>query len=255
MPYCTGCGRYLFDGETCSCRNGAVNTDNYIAAPPQNMNSGGMQQGGYSPYGQRPYQGGYRQYPQQPYPNSYGGYNSPYAVPKKSSGAGITALVISIIAVVLITVAVIVGTLAADVGKIAKQAKANSAATDIMNSAAAVLADIEGKNENTKGMYIISSDKDDNVAVPFDIGNFNERVDYGLDGAGDYRYFIIVKNGDVIYAAASKSWTDKKEVIGTYPDFSDKPVLYSPYGFKAEVKEKQNLDDVYWDAYDKIFNK
>ena len=255
MPYCTGCGRYLFDGEICSCRNGGGNTDNYRAVPPQSTNSGAMQQGGYSPYGQRPYQYGYQQYPQQPYPNSYGGYYSPYGVPKKSSGAGVTALVISIIAIILITVAVVIGTLAVDIGKRVKQTKANSAAADIMNSAAAVLADIEGKNGNIKGMYIISSDKDDNVAVPFDIGNFNERVEYGFDGAGDYRYFIIVKNGEIIYAAASESWTDKKEVIGTFPESDDKPVLYSPYGFRINVREKQNLDDVYWDAYDKIFNK
>ncbi|WP_164168954.1 hypothetical protein [Ruminococcus flavefaciens] len=241
MPFCTQCGRPLAEGETCSCRN---NSANITPPPPQSQ---------YNGYGYQPYQQGYPQAPYgygQPYP-PYG--QPPYAQQKKSNG-WIVGLAIGIVLLfALIGAAILVPAMLGYTRK-AKLANIRSEANVLRKAAETSMIEIDEEGSNVKGRYIISSDKKDNVAVPFDIDDFNARLDRYFEDTEKYKYFIVVNNGYVEYAALSESWTKKTERIGTWPvGTDDKPREYSKDGHSEFSDKKTNLDTLYWKAYDEIF--
>ena len=224
MPFCTQCGRPLAEGETCSCRNHSAN----ITPPPPQ-----------APYGYG-----------QPYP-PYG--QPPYAQQKKSNG-WIVGLVIGIVLLLaLIGAAILVPAMLGYTRK-ARLSNIRSEANVLRKAAETSMIEIDEEGSNVKGRYIISSDKKDTVAGPFDIDDFNARLDRYFEDTEKYKYFIVVNNGYVEYAALSESWTKKTEKIGTWPvGTDDKPREYSKDGSSVFSDKKTNLDTLYWKAYDEIF--
>ena len=154
MPFCTQCGRPLAEGETCSCRNNSANT---TPPPPQSQ---------YNSYGYQPYQQGY---PQDPY--GYGQPYPPYAQQKKSNG-WIIGLVIGIVLLfALIGAAIFVPAMLGYTHK-SKLMEIRNDARTLANTANMVLVEMDEKGADLKGVYIISSDEKDNVAVSLDTDKF-----------------------------------------------------------------------------------
>ena len=248
MPYCRQCGRLLQDGEVCSC----TSSNQSAAGPQQNNYSSDPQNGQYYSNGpQQNYQYGgpqYQGYPQG-YPNQYYGQPMP---PQEKSKAWILAIIIPVGIVVLLILGILAAILVpAMLGytKKSKLANANSKANLIMKGANSAIVELEESGAKVNGRYIIASSSGDNVAVPFDIGQFWEKYE-------TYVYFIVVKDGAVEYVAVSEDWTSKKKTIGTFPPSTvNGTKLYSADGYGTEYKTDQSLDILYWDAYDQIFNK
>lgn len=236
MPFCTQCGRPLAEGETCSCRNNSANTTP-PPPPPQ-----------YNSYGYQPYQQGY---PQAPY--GYGQPYPPYAQQKKSNG-WIIGLVIGIVLLfALIGAAIFVPAMLGYTRK-SKLMNIRNDARTLANTANMVLVEMDEKGADLKGVYIISSDEKDNVAVSLDTDKFYTELNKYFSDADKYKYFIVIRNGTVEYAAIAESWTKKTEMIGTYPiNYNDKVRLYTKDNTLKFGDEKTTLDSVYWAAYDEIF--
>ena len=236
MPYCTQCGRYLSSGETCSC---STDRNGYNAPPQNNYYQGGMQQPQY----------GYQQYPQYGYP--YPQYpQSPYQQQKKSHTGLILLLVF--LGLFLLGAAMIIPAMMGTV-KRSKESVIRSEANQISKAANTALVELDEEGINTRGLYIISSDPEDNVAVPFDSDTFYEHINKYFYGVSKYKYFVVIRNGTAEYCAVSTSWTNKNDYIGTWPA-GNTPRYYDKDGGKgAETKKKVNLDDLYWHAYDRIF--
>ena len=241
MPFCTRCGRPLAEGETCSCSTAFTN-------PPQNNYPHQPQ---YNGYGNQPYPQGYPQAPygQPPYPQYV---QPPYAQQKKSDG-WVIALVIGIVLLLaLIAAAILVPAMLGYTRK-SKLSSIRSQANVLRKAAETSMIEIDEEGSNVKGRYIISSDEKDNVAVPFDIDDFNTRLDRYFEGAEKYKYFIVVNNGYVEYAALSESWTKKTEKIGTWPvGIDDKPREYSKDGSTVYSDQKTNLISLYRRAKDQL---
>ena len=248
MPYCTQCGRQLRDGEKCDCtssapRQGYSNAQQpYINGYPQqygqNMNRG-MQ---YPPPPNYPP-------PYEPYPYQYISYP-----PAKKSNAWIWAIIIPVAIFIAITIAILVPAFRQAREKVS-QTDANSYAYNISKTSGQILSELNKEEENIKGLYIISSDTESNVAVPFDTGIFYERMKEYFDGANEREYFIIVRNGKVEYTAASKSWTDRSEAVASYPSGKTTAKRYDLSGYSTKERESDTLDILYWDAYDQIFSE
>ena len=250
MPYCTQCGRYLFDGEKCTCTS-AVQTP-----PPPIQGQSNAQQ---------PYQNGfpnqYRQNssnnaPQYPngYPQPYQPYQYIYYPPQKK-GVSWAIIFIPVILFMFIA-AIIVVPAAIGYNKRAKQTSANANANALRRSCNAVLHELKEKGENINGLYFISSDSNDNVAVPFDTDDFYERLDNYFADLSNLNYFVVIRNGDTEYAAVSASWTKESDIVGSYPPGTPAgPRLYSVYGIGTAAEDNDDLDDIYWKAYDQVFRK
>lgn len=246
MPYCTQCGRQLHDGEKCNCTSlpptqGCSNAQQpYINGYPQqfgqNLNSS-MQ--APPPYYPPPYE---------PYPYQYISYPTP-----KKSNVLIWVVIIPVIFFVILTASILISAVRG-YEKRARQREANNYAYNIRKAADQVLSELNREEENIKGLYIISSDSESNVAVPFDAGKFDRLINEYLDDADEREYFIIVRNGSVEYAAASKSWTKRSALVGTYPCDSSEPRRYSLNGLGRNTSKKDTLDTLYWFAYDEIFS-
>lgn len=241
MPFCTQCGRPLAEGETCSCRN---NSANITPPPPQSQ---------YNGYGYQPYQQGYPQAPYgygQPYP-PYG--QPPYAQQKKNDGWVIALVVGIVLLLALIAAAILVPAMLGYTRK-SKLMNIRNDARTLAKSADAALVEMDEKGADLKGIYIISSDEKDNVAVSFDTGRFYTSLNKYFSDADKYKYFIVIRNGTVEYAAIAESWTKKTEIIGTYPiNYNDKVRLYTKDNTLKFGDRETTLDSVYWAAYDEIF--
>ena len=253
MPYCTQCGRYLFDGETCSCSSSDKSGLN-AAPPPQNNYQSGMQQTPPPQYGyQQQYTVPPNGYAQQPYPYNYG-VGNPYAQPEKKSGAGIVLLVLGIFfLLIVIGAAILVPSMVGFVEK-SKESSIKSTAHTFSKAATTTLIEMDEEGENIKGVYIISSNPEDNVAVPFDVDRFYKGMKNYVFDSEKYEYFLVIRNGNTEYAAVSENWTKKTDMIGTWPA-GTKPRYYEKDSSTGkEVKKKVNLDDLYWHAYDELFS-
>lgn len=234
MPYCTQCGRYLSSGETCSCSTGR---SGYNAPTQNNYYQGGMQQPRYD----------YQQYPQYGY--SYPQYPPPYQQQKKSHTGLILLLVF--LGLFLLGTAMIIPAMMGTV-KRSRESSMRSNAHDISRAANTALIELDEEGINTKGLYIISSDPEDNVAVPFDTDIFYKHMANYYERVYKCKYFVVIRNGNVEYSAVSDSWTKKGDYIGTWPA-GNTPRYYDKDSSKgAEAKKKVNLDDLYWHAYDEF---
>ncbi|MCR4639181.1 proline-rich domain-containing protein [Ruminococcus sp.] len=262
MPYCTNCGRKLNDGEICSCTAPAqgvsMQQPNNTAPQGGQYNNGGMQQASLPQQGywQQPYPYNGQPYPNQPYPHdfrySYDGQALP--PPPKPSNKWILAIVIPLAAVFLVLIVLILAIMIPSYSRYkqkAKQTNINSKASSIYRAANSALADLDADGVDVNGDYIISSDSSKDIAVPYDAGKFCERENKYFDKAAESEYFIVVRDGVAVYAAASESWTDKKAKIGTYParytgsSVAYSPVEYSPRGENVLAEKGKTLDDLY----------
>ena len=130
--------------------------------------------------------------------------------------------------------------------KRSKQSSAFSRANRLYKSANSALTEPDEKGQNVRGYFIISSDKSKNKAVPFDEGEFKEKLEEYFDEAKDYDYFIVCCNGVAEYAAVSDSWSKRSDYIGTYPGGVSAGIRkYSPDGSTQEVGEKTSLYELY----------
>ena len=240
MPYCRNCGRFLQEGETCNCaapaQEAPVQQPNNYAAPQNGQPyNGGMQPPPY-PYNGQIYPQGY------PAPT----FGQQLAQPPKKSNAWILAIIIPLACVfVLILTAILVPAMLGYT-KRSKQSSAFSRANSLSKGANSALTELDEKGQNVRGYFIISSDKSKNKAVPFDEGEFKEKLEEYFDEAKDYDYFIVCCNGVAEYAAVSDSWSKKSEYIGTYPGGVSAGIRkYSPDGSTQEVGEKTSLYELY----------
>ena len=249
MPYCTQCGRHLFDGEKCTCTS-AVQTP-----PPPLQGQSNAQQPYLNGYPNQYRQNGYNNAPQYPngYPQPYQPYQYIYYPPQKK---GVSWAIIFIPVIIFMFIAAMI-VVPAFIGfkKRAHQISANANANTLRRSCNAVLNEFKEKGKNINGLYIISSDSNDNVAVPFDTDDFYERLDYYFPSHSKLTYFVVIRNGDTEYAAVSYSWTKKSDCVGSYPTGTHtEPRLYSVYGIGTAADKNDNLDDIYWKAYDQVFS-
>ncbi|SHM89841.1 hypothetical protein [Ruminococcus flavefaciens] len=246
MPYCTQCGRQLAEGEKCSC----------TSSPPMQGSSNAQQPyiNGYpQQYGQYPNNG---MQPPSNYPPPYDPYPYQYISypPEKKSNAWIWAIIIPVIFIIMVTTAILVPAVQGYRVK-AAQIDANNYANDIRKAADHVLAELNEEEKNIKGLYIVSSDPESDAAVPFDAGDFRQRMKTYYSSADEVEYFVIIRNGSVEYAAAAKSWTNHSVRIGTYPYGTSNPRRYSINGYGGSAGKKDTLDTLYWYAYDEIFTE
>ncbi|MBO4523124.1 hypothetical protein [Ruminococcus sp.] len=247
MPYCTKCGRQLQDGEVCSCIDAntqqiAHSQYNYVNIPQQpyqnyqnQPNSQGFAPNGY-PY----------QYYSQPIP------------PKKESKAWILAIIIPVGIIMLMIFAAIFIPATLGYARKSKMSVKNEYANHIRKAATTSIIELEEEGEKVKGKYIICSNNNDNVAVPFNIAAFNEKFNYytSNESLKKNEYFIVVVDGVAVYTAVSEDWTNPKELVGTYPPSTPTGTsLYTVDGSTSMSTDKKTLDYLYWDTYDKIFNK
>ena len=245
MPFCTQCGKWLNDGETCTCRTatgGSFSNQNGGSNPP--------------PYGQ-PYNNG-QPVPPPPYPNQpYGQY--PYygqQQPPKKSYAWILAIIIPIVCFVLLVLAAILVPSYIGYTKKSKQIKINTDAHSLVKAANTALTEMDGGGEDIGGIYVITSDPEKNseMSYPFDLGDFTERLDRYFTPDKNYSYFIIVKNGYTEYAAVSESWYGKKVPVGTFPGSSLHPRKYSFNGNYADAPDNCDLYTLYIEAFHELNN-
>lgn len=239
MPYCTQCGRHLNDGEKCDCTS---------AAPRQGYSNAQQPYGYPQQYGYPPYKAptAPQQYSPQP-------YQYIYYPPAKKSNAWIWAIIIPVAIFLVLTVSILVSAFRQAEDK-ARQTDANSYAYNISRISGNVLSELKEDELNVKGMYIISSDPESNVAVPFDTDEFYKRMKEYFDFPDKREYFIIVRNGKVEYTAASKSWTKHSEAVASYPSGFEAAKRYDINGYSTKEIKSDTLDILYWDAYDQIFN-
>lgn len=262
MPYCENCGRKLNDGEVCNCTAPAQGAPAQQAPPPQ------------QPYVQQPY-GGYPQnpqpYPNQPYPNqpypqikpvAYDG--TPLPPPPKPSRKWLLAVIIPLGVFFLVTAVIIFAILVPSYTSYKEKAKhssMNSAARGINSAAISTLNELRLEEEWVMGDYIISSDSSKNVYVGFDEEKFYKKEEFHFAELDKYDYFIIVEDGNPVYAAVSESWNNKKDYIGTYPlQYDSKTYYYSPSKYTADgekvfVKDKETLNDLYEYAHEEFEKK
>lgn len=225
MAYCKNCGNYVPYGKICSCGSDPNLTNNTLNGQPSG--------GGLQSYQPSPYQ--YRT-----------------SLTQKKSNAWVLAIIISVILLIAIAAAVLVPVFTGPNSR-AKQSDMNSYAERLRKTADHALEELRAKDEYLGGLYIISSETEDNVAVPFDAGDFNQSMEEYFHQLKDMSYFIVVKNGYVEYAAISNSWTDKNAAVGSYPLSKNSPIRYQSSARKNIIKRSDTLDIIYWDAYDKIF--
>ena len=226
----------------------------YTGSTQQQYGNGYSQQQrqSYTSGTQQQYGNGYGQpYPQSSYPY-YGQTFTPYK--SKSPVAVIAAILFSMI---LITFAAIfIPPLIGGRSK-SKQQEANAAAAKLFGAATSAMEYLDSSGENIRGTYIISSDSESNVAVPFEADKFYETIGYYFP-PDNVEYFLVVRKGRVEYLAASEDWTYRKAAVGSCPQNDESalvPRLYSAKGNGPSAGKKENLDEIYWDTYDKLFDK
>ena len=241
MPYCTQCGRHLNDGEKCNCTSSAPAQGYSNAQQP--YSNGYPQQFGYSPYKAPVYP-----QPYSPQPYQYISYP-----PAKKSNAWIWAIIIPVAIFVAITLAILLPAIRHTREKM-RYMDAYNCARDINDAGGNVISDLKQEEKNVKGLYIISSDPESNVAVPFDAEDFYEGMKKYFSDADECEYFIIVRNGKVEYTAASKSWTNSSDAVASIPNGQNTAKRYVLDGFSNKEIKSDTLDILYWDAYDQIFN-
>ena len=229
---------------------------------PQRQSYTGISQQYGSGYGQQQrqsYNSGSQQYGNgygQPYSqNSYPYYGQTFTPYKSKSPAAVIAAIL--FSLILVTFAAIfIPPLIGGRSK-SKQQEVNAAAAKLYDAATSAIDYLGSSGENIRGTYIISSDSESNVAVPFEADKFYETIGYYFP-PDNVEYFLVVRKGRVEYLAASEDWTYRKAAVGSCPQNDESalvPRLYSAKGNGPSAGKKENLDEIYWDTYDKLFDK
>ncbi len=222
MPFCQNCGRPLNENEVCNCMSQNRTPQQQIPYP---------QQGQPYPYNyQRPYPA-----PQQP---------------KQKNGcliAGIICSVIALLFLLLILAAILIPAMIGYTRKSQKR-EADVTAKRYKDAVFSVLVELEScdcEGTDIDGTYIICSDKNANINVPFTIpSDFYDMIDtYAAIEEDTYEYFVVVEDGDCVYAAAHNMEND---IIGTYPASSEVLTVRRYSG--NEVDNDWSISDLYTDA-------
>lgn len=227
MPFCESCGRRLAENEVCDCKNNPAPPPNPV--PPQMG---------------------------QPQPAVY---NTVVQQPKKKGGAGVIILliliplIIIVLIVVLILAAILVPSMMGYVKK-SKFASANSTSSSICKAANSALADMDADGYKLEGYYILSSNKSNNYNVPsnFNTDVFYDYVDQYFSDSDQFEWFVVVDSYYASYAASSDSWNG--QYTGSYPAGSNfTPRYYKDVNLTTK-EEDRNLNKLYNDAVDKVFD-
>lgn len=138
----------------------------------------------------------------------------------------------------------------------AKRSSSWVAANHIVKSANSAVIELRQSNTEVGGTYIISSDKAQNVAVPFDAGKFYEIAEKYYPDIDRYEYFAVIRNEKCEYCAVKKK-RGSSGIIGSYPGSGTSlvPRVYSDSGEIIIADEDDTLSDLYRYAYDSIFNE
>lgn len=227
MPFCESCGRRLAENEVCDCQNNPAPPPNPV--PPQMG---------------------------QPQPAIY---NTVVQQPKKKGGAG--AIILIIVIVLLLFVLVVGGILAAIlvpamVGytKKSKFSSINSTSSTVYKAANASLTEMDEDGYKLGGYYIVSSNISNNYNLPstFDTDVFYSKMNDFFSDSNNFEWFVVVENGVATYSAASESWNG--QYTGSYPAGSNfTPRYYMDVNLTSQ-EEQRNLNKLYGDAVDKVFD-
>lgn len=124
--------------------------------------------------------------------------------------------------------------------KKSKQASINSTAATVMKASNTVLVDLDEQGVELPDKCIISSDHSKNYNVSDDfVSQFEETLEQYFPDYGNYDYFIIIKGGCAVYAAAVNP--DSPKFAGTYPANQ----LYSADEEYVSKDEKLTYDELY----------
>ncbi|MDE6092017.1 MAG: hypothetical protein K2G14_02865, partial [Ruminococcus sp.] len=124
--------------------------------------------------------------------------------------------------------------------KKSKQASINSNAATIMKASSAALVDLDETGVEIPEKCIISSDDSKNYNVSDDfVSQFEETLEQYFSDYTNYDYFIIIKDGYVVYAAAVNP--DSPKSVGTYPA----NMVYSADEEYVSKDEKLTYDELY----------
>ena len=236
MSYCGKCGRWLDTGEICSCDNTEENEQTTAQIIPENKE--------YDP--------------------TLDPYIMRYQDPKDVYGNGnkddrslkiVAVFVVICIAVVIASFVIIPTYYINNVKKENRKRDSIAIDADSLKEASDTALDALYEQDITlKGMYFISSDKESNVAVPFDAELFYDELERNLPvRKAEAEYFIIVRNGKTEYAATSYTWLRGK--LDTYPSKNDEALYFTFEDEPDTVTNRTNLDMLYWNAYDQIFKE
>lgn len=154
---------------------------------------------------------------------------------------------------VLVFVAILVPSMVGYTKK-ARFSSANSAANSLTKAATTALVELDEDGEDVRGIYIISSDKSKNTAVPFDVGEFYKAAERYFEEIDEHEYFVVIENGICVYSAVADSW-NSSEQIGSYPPGSDfRPRMYNRDGSISRATEDDTLNDLYRYASNSILD-
>ncbi|MDE6665137.1 MAG: hypothetical protein K2K14_02960 [Ruminococcus sp.] len=124
--------------------------------------------------------------------------------------------------------------------KKSKQASINSNAATIMKASSAALVDLDETGVEIPEKCIISSDDSKNYNVSDDfVSQFEETLEQYFSDYTNYDYFIIIKDGYVVYAAAVNP--DSPKSVGTYPA----NMVYSADEEYVSKDDKITYDEIY----------
>lgn len=124
--------------------------------------------------------------------------------------------------------------------KKSKQASVNSCASTIHKAASAAYIDLDEQGVELPETCVISSDKDKNYNVSDDfISQFEETLEPYFPSYKDYDYFIAVRDGMPVYAAAISP--DDSKFVGSYPINQ----IYSADNEYIERDENMTYDEIY----------
>lgn len=233
MPYCGQCGKFLNAGETCNCTSSEASVQTTV----QDSSGNTKYDPRFDPYITR--------------------YANNVETEQKNSNVVIFVAIFAILCVVsLFAASVLVPAYYSNkIMKKDKRVKNIVYDAETLNKAANdALYELNLQEVTLQGMYFICSDKESNVAVPFDAELFYNELEDHLDKSlKECQYFIVIRNGKAEYTAAAYDWT--KGRVNTFPSKNGRAVCYDIVSEGAPVAQNEDLDDIYWKAYDCIFKE
>lgn len=233
MPYCGKCGKFLNEGETCDCTSSEASVQTTV----QEDKGDTKYDPKFDPYIIR--------------------YSNAVDTEQKNSKVLVFVAIFAILCVLSLFAASILVPAYYSNKIRERNKKINKIAydADTLNKAADdALYELNLQEVTLQGMYFICSDRESNVAVPFDAELFYDELETHLaKPLNGCQYFIIIRNGKAEYTATAYSWTEGR--VNTCPLRNGEAVSYEPESEGTPVSNRMNLDEIYWYAYDRIFTE
>ncbi len=155
---------------------------------------------------------------------------------KRPRGSAILAVPGMLGLILPVIIAIIVPSMLGYVKK-SKTSSAHATASTAYKAANTALVELDEKDIDVYGSYIISSDTSKNYNVDFDVDKFYETMDTYFSDIYNTQYFVVCEDGMCVFAAV----IDSTGYVGTY-DYD--------LGIDTEGKD---LEELYEEALDKLY--